>query len=61
MARLDFSIAIFVCSRSPEEGEEKGANSTLKRGTASRAYILARLDRARPISHPISLPIWQKS
>lgn len=30
----------------PKKGEEKGANSTLKnRGSTSRAYILARLDR----------------
>jgi hypothetical protein len=29
----------------PKKGEEKGAIGTLKRGTNSRAYILARLDR----------------
>jgi hypothetical protein len=43
---IPFKRAIELGKRGrPRKGEEKGANSTLKKGSTPRAYILARLDR----------------
>jgi hypothetical protein len=41
---IEFKRALGKRGR-PKKGEEKGADSTLKRGSTSRKYILARLDR----------------